>query len=95
MRSAAQRSASQPGVHALGAHHEILAIGRDGSQERFGCGVGVAMNKRVSLLAEDADVHRSRVQIDAAGVLVLTCVESHRGFLHNGCLESPVTLPCG
>jgi hypothetical protein len=44
------------------------------------------MDERISFLAEDADMHRSRVQIDTAGVLVLASVESHRGFLHNGCL---------
>jgi hypothetical protein len=76
-------------------HHEVFAIGRDRSQERLGGSVEVVMDKLVSLLAEDADVHRSGVQVNAAGVLVLSSVKSHRGFLHNGCLESPVTLPCG
>ena len=68
-----------PGKHALGADDQVFAKTLDGSQEVEWLGPHVPMQPLVPLTIEDAQVHPSGVQIDAAIEFVLLIVESHHG----------------
>ncbi len=67
-----------PGEDALDGHDEVAPVGSDQLQERPRSGGNVLLNESRSGLVDDADVHRSGMQIDAAVVAVLFGVESHR-----------------
>jgi hypothetical protein len=56
-------------------------------QESVGPTRQVAVEDRVAGLVEDADVHRSRMQVDAAGEGVLLVVESHHGLPVRGTMR--------
>ena len=66
-----------PGEDALDGDDEVVAIGRDDLQKRFGVRGQVLVDQNLAVAVEDADVHRFRVQIDAAVVAMLVRVESH------------------
>ena len=70
-----------PGEDALDGHDEVVSVRRDGSQEAFWVAGQIAVQQHLALRVEDADVHRSRVQIDPAVVLVALGVESHGSLL--------------
>ena len=66
-----------PGEHALDADDQAVAEGRDGVRGRRRAGGEVLVEDDVAVVVEDADVHGSGVQIDAAVESVLLVVEAH------------------
>src|SRR6185436_19082586 len=76
-----------PGEDALDADDDVVAVRRDGAQQRLGAGGHVLVEHDVTAGVEDADVHDACMQIDSAVILVLLCVESHP--------RSPLFLPGG
>jgi len=63
--------------YTFNANDDVLHIGRDALEKRFGFRVNILMNHRFSFLIQNTDVHFSGVQIDAAVILVLPVVEVH------------------
>jgi len=63
--------------HALAADDQALAVGRDRVQHRGGLCPDVLVQDGVSRLVQDAEVHGSCVQVDAAVECPLFVVESH------------------
>jgi hypothetical protein len=78
-----------PGVDALAGHHEVVAIGRHGLEQRLGLRRKVLVHEHLARGVEDAHVHRAHVQIDPAVEAVLAGVESHRS---SSC--APSRAPC-
>jgi hypothetical protein len=70
-----------PGEDALDADHEVFSERRDGAEERLGRGLHIAVQEDLAVTVQDAQIHGSGVQVDAAVVLVGVCVESHWGLL--------------
>ena len=70
-----------PGEDAFGADHQLVTEGSDGFQEGFGSGGEVAVEDHLALVREYAQVHPSRVQVDAAVERSAASVESHGGLL--------------
>jgi hypothetical protein len=66
-----------PGEHALDSNDDVVAVGTDGLEEWLGFGTHVPMSHDLSVLVEDADVHRSGMEIDPAVEWVLLGIESH------------------
>ena len=67
-----------PGEEALAADDEIAITKRCQSREEgLGPAGEIAVQERLALSIEDADVHRPRVEIDAAAQLVSPGVQSH------------------
>lgn len=67
-----------PGVDAFDADDQVIPIRLYRGQELQLVAGEVPVQEHHSLLAHDADVHRPRVEIDAAVMLVLRPVEVHR-----------------
>ena len=67
-----------PGEDALGGHDEVLAKRRDRFEKRLRARRQVPVQEHLAAVVEDAEVHRLRVQIDPAPMLVRSVVESHR-----------------
>jgi hypothetical protein len=65
--------------HALGADNQVVAKTLDSIQEVVRLGPHVPMQPFVPLAIENAQVHPSGMQIDAAIEFVLLVVESHHG----------------
>jgi hypothetical protein len=70
-----------PRKDAFDGHDEILPIGPDRLQELSRVAPKVAVQKHLSFLVENADVHEPRMKIDPAVVLVCPRVKSHRPLL--------------
>lgn len=68
-----------PGEDALDGDDEVLTVGGDHLEESLRPGLYVAVDEDFAGLVQDADVHGSGVQVDAAVVAVLLGVKSH-GF---------------
>ena len=66
-----------PGEDALDGDDDVLAVRRDRFEEGPRVRGHVAMKQGLSTLVQDADVHRSGVEIDAAVVSMLLVVEVH------------------
>ena len=66
-----------PGEHALDGDDDVVAVGLDDLEERLGLGGQVPMGNDLSLVVENTDVHRSRMEVDAAVEWVLLGIESH------------------
>jgi len=66
-----------PGEHAFAADDESIAIGREGMEEGIGLGGEVLVEKDGAGVVADAEVHRSRMEIDAAVESVGLDVETH------------------
>ena len=66
-----------PGEGALDRDDEVLAEGGDCGEEGLWLRADVSVQEHLALLVDNADVHRLRVQIDPAVVLVRIGVESH------------------
>ena len=67
-----------PDEQAFDGDDDVLPIRLDGPEKRFRIGFKVFVKHGVAFLIQNADVHGSGVQIDAAIVLVLLGIESHR-----------------
>jgi len=67
-----------PDEHAFDGDDDVLPVGLNGPEKRFRIGFKVFVKHGVAFLIQDTDVHGSGVQIDAAIILVLLRVESHR-----------------
>ena len=74
---AAQIRDPVPGEDTLHGHHEIFTILVNGSEQSIGTCAVVPVQENLAGLVLDADIHRSCVQVYAAVVLMLSCVESH------------------
>jgi hypothetical protein len=66
-----------PGEHALDADDQVLAVGCQGVEQDRRVGREIAMQDDLVVPVEHAEVHRTGVQVDAAGVPVGLGVESH------------------
>jgi hypothetical protein len=74
-----------PGEHAFTGDDQPLAIGRDGFEKGGRLGHDFAVQHLVALLAEDAQVKRSGVQVDTAVESLLPLIEVHtHGLLRDG-----------
>jgi hypothetical protein len=82
-----------PGEHALGRDDQPFAVRANQRQKAVGMGVDVLVNLGLARLVHNADVHASRVQIDAAVEFVLLLVESHRGLPGRWMQWSPQPAP--
>jgi len=67
-----------PDEQTFDGDDDVLPIRLDGPEKRFRTGFKVFVKQGVAFLIQDADVHGSGVQIDAAIVFVLLGVESHK-----------------
>jgi len=67
-----------PAEDALGGDDQVVAVGLDGLEEEIGIAAQVAVQELLAaLVVEDAEVHRSSVQVDAAVVSMTAGVETH------------------
>ena len=66
-----------PGEHTRDCDHHPLSIRSNGFEEGLRVGVHMAMHEDLAALVEDADVHHTGVQVDAAVKWVLCGVKSH------------------
>jgi hypothetical protein len=66
-----------PGEHTLDGDDDVVAVGVDDLEERLGFGGQVPVSDDLAILIENTDVHRSRMEIDAAVEWVLLGIESH------------------
>jgi len=66
-----------PGEHALDRDDDVAAEALNDLEERLGLGGQVPMSDDFSLVIENTDVHRSRMEVDAAVEWVLLGVKSH------------------
>jgi hypothetical protein len=66
-----------PGEDTFNGHHEPLPIGGNGLEKRFGSGFHIAVQHDFPIVAQDADIHASGMQVDCAVKRVLMGVESH------------------
>ena len=67
-----------PGEDAFHRDDQVLTVGLDGPQEDPRIAANVLVKEDLPSLVENAQIHGSGVQVDAAVVLVLPGVESHR-----------------
>jgi hypothetical protein len=82
-----------PGVHALGAEHEVVAERRKGPEERLGAGGDVLVEDDGAVLIEDAEVKGSGVEIGAAVESVRTGVNTPSSWTPwEGRVLSPLTV---
>jgi hypothetical protein len=75
---AAQIGDPIPGEDTLHRHRDILAVWGDGFQESIGICPVVPVQEYFTGLVHDAEEHRSCMQVDAAVVLMVSCVESYK-----------------
>src|SRR5262245_21067457 len=87
-----------PGEHALDGDDQagvvgVVAEGSDRVEESAGIGSIVLVQDGAAALIEDAQVHASGVQIDAAveSVALLVLIETHRGLLAMGGRREPAS----
>jgi hypothetical protein len=83
-----------PTEDALDADDEVFSVGRDGVQKWLRPTLHVLVQDDLPVLVENAQVHRTGVQIDAAIERMLLGVESHRGLLLRK-LVTPITHNLG
>jgi len=67
-----------PDEHAFDGYNDVFPVWLDGSEKGLRIRSDIFVKPGVTLLIQDADVHGSGVQIDAAIVLMLLGVESHK-----------------
>jgi hypothetical protein len=65
-----------PGEHTLNGNGEIVPLGRNDLEQRLRAGVEMAVDHDFTIAVHDADIHRSRMQVDAAVMVMLFGVES-------------------
>jgi len=80
-------------VPAKEAFAKVVAVGRDDFERFVAVALEVAVDQDLSRLVEDADVHRSGVQVDTTVVAVLLSLESHRGLPSNRSLATRKPAP--
>src|SRR5262249_571313 len=78
-----------PGEHALGRDDESVAKGGDGFAKGVGIGGEVFVQQDGAGAIDDAQVHCSGMQIDAAIESVLLLVETHPLLLWDGTGSEP------
>lgn len=66
-----------PGAHAFDRHDAIRSIRSNGFEKGRRGRLHVTVKQRLTGLVEDADVHRTGMQVDAAVTWVLRVVKSH------------------
>jgi hypothetical protein len=67
-----------PDEHAFDGNNDILPIRLDGPEEVLRSGFEVFVQHGLAFLIQDTDIHGSGVQIDAAIILMLPGIESHK-----------------
>jgi hypothetical protein len=67
-----------PYEHAFDGDDDILPVGLDGPEKELRRSFAVFVEHGVALLIQDAQIHGSGVQIDAAIKFVLVGVKSHK-----------------
>jgi hypothetical protein len=70
-----------PGEDAFHGHDQTVTIGCHGPEKGIGSGLQVAVQHDFPIVAHDADVHGTGMQVDSAVKGVLIGVESHGGLL--------------
>src|SRR5918999_1350741 len=73
-----------PAEEALDGNAQILSVRPEGFDELVAVAGELAVDEGLAGLIEDAEVQAAGVQVNAAVVLVLLGVESHRGLLSRG-----------
>ena len=66
-----------PGEHTFDGDDDIVSIGGNGFEKGLRVRLHVTVKQRLTGLVEDADVHRTGMQVDAAVKWVLRVVKSH------------------
>ena len=66
-----------PGEHALDCDDEALTGGSNGLEARFRSGIHIAVQQDLTIMAQDADVHGTGMQVDPTVKLVVVDVETH------------------
>jgi len=66
-----------PGEDTFNGHHEPLTIGGGSPEEGVWSGFHLAVQHDFPIVAQDADVHGTGMQVDSAVKLMLIGVESH------------------
>jgi len=84
-----------PAEEALDGDDEVLAVRLEGFEQLVALAGELAMEEGLAFLVEDAEVETLGVQVDAAVVLVLLGVESHRGLLWSKGLPSQTAYRVG
>jgi len=85
-----------PGEEAFHGDHQSVPIGGNSLEEGFGSGFHLAVQQDFTVVAQDADVHASGMQIDTAVKWVLVSVKSHEvsSFLRNLVFPN-ISIPLG
>jgi hypothetical protein len=68
-----------PGEHALGGDRQTFAIRADERQKPIGPRLDVLVDQHSASLIDEANVHASRVQIDATIEWMLLLIKPHHG----------------
>jgi hypothetical protein len=65
-----------PGQQTFGRQDDLIAVGGDRFEKRFGGRLQVTVQQRITSLVEEANIHGAGVSIDATVIGVLFGVES-------------------
>jgi hypothetical protein len=65
-----------PGEHAFDRDDEPLTVGSNGLEERFRSGFHLTVQQGLTIVAQDADLHGTRMQVETAVKLVWVGVEA-------------------
>jgi hypothetical protein len=65
-----------PGEHTFNGHGEIVPIGRHDLEQRLRAGVEMAVDHDCTISVQEADLHHSRMQVDAAVMVMRFGVEA-------------------
>src|SRR4029450_13195591 len=66
-----------PGEHAFDRDDQTLTVGSNSREEWFRSGFHITVQQGLTIVAQDADVHGTRMQVDTAVKLVWVGGESH------------------
>jgi hypothetical protein len=66
-----------PGEDAFDANHQVLPVGCNSLEKGLRCCLHIPMQKGLSILIQDADVHGPGMQVKATVEFVLFDVKSH------------------
>jgi hypothetical protein len=66
-----------PAKDAFNADGNVIEVGKDQLEKQFRIGFDVLVDFYFSFVIDNADIHFSSVQVDAAVVIVLLVVEFH------------------
>src|SRR5215510_5685410 len=65
-----------PGEHAFDRDDETRTVGSDSLETRFRSGLHITVQRGLTIVAQDTDIHGTRMQVDPAVKLVWVGVEA-------------------